>query len=443
MNGSSHGTRVQAAKNWKVLLDRVQIAIRYAAGEDVSERVDDPDRLWEGDQEIRDTVRPVLTDTAETAQFLAAMHLTLTPAAQALFVDCLYSHLAAALRRLLQQRGGDFSPDGYVKRFPTATTPDAGLTPWQLYERWAAEKQPAAGTLENWRGFFRAMEDHFGKRSAGSIQPEEANAWIRGLVSPKRTARTVQLTWLRACKAIFNWAVHEAKLINSNPFAGVKIKGKAPKLKRQKAFHEGEQRTILMAASAIKDTSNPDDAVMRWAPWLQAYSGARAAEITQLRGDDVREIDGIWCIRITPEAGTVKSREARLVPLHEHIIEQGFLTFVAEKGGGPLFYRERSNRRRRRDGGNGIVTKSPAAQARQRLSERIGALGVPGRSEGLSRNHAWRHTFKQIAERCGISERISDQITGHSPATTARSYGRATVADMAEALKKFPRYDVC
>jgi integrase len=55
-------------------------------------------------------------------------------------------------------------------------------------------------------------------------------------------------------------------------------------------------------------------------------------------------------------------------------------------------------------------------------------------------NHGWRHTFKQIAERYGISERVSDYITGHAPTNVSRAYGAPTLKDMAEALKKFPRY---
>ena len=47
---------------------------------------------------------------------------------------------------------------------------------------------------------------------------------------------------------------------------------------------------------------------------------------------------GYHVIRITPEAGSVKTGEARLVPLHPHLIEQGFLATVAKVGNGALFY---------------------------------------------------------------------------------------------------------
>ena len=58
----------------------------------------------------------------------------------------------------------------------------------------------------------------------------------------------------------------------------------------------------------------------------------------QLRGLDVIEQDGVKVIAITPEAGTVKTGMGRVVPLHEHLIEQGFLAFVASRRNGPLFY---------------------------------------------------------------------------------------------------------
>ena len=45
----------------------------------------------------------------------------------------------------------------------------------------------------------------------------------------------------------------------------------------------------------------------------------------QLRGLDVIEQDGVQAIAITPEAGTVKTGMGRVVPLHEHILGQGFL----------------------------------------------------------------------------------------------------------------------
>jgi integrase len=73
--------------------------------------------------------------------------------------------------------------------------------------------------------------------------------------------------------------------------------------------------------------------VSRKRPWLCAYTGARVGEITQLRKGDVIKRDGIHALKITPEAGTVKNAQARVVPLHQHLIAQGSLKFVEKRGG--------------------------------------------------------------------------------------------------------------
>jgi integrase len=79
-------------------------------------------------------------------------------------------------------------------------------------------------------------------------------------------------------------------------------------------------------------------------------------------------------------------------------------------------------------------------KAREQLAQWVREQGV--KDPNVKPNHAWRHTFKQIAERSGITERMSDYITGHAPATVSRGYGAPTLKDMADALKKFPRYSV-
>ncbi len=142
-------------------------------------------------------------------------------------------------------------------------------------------------------------------------------------------------------------------------------------------------------------------------------------------------------MRITPEAGSVKTNTFRMVPLHEHLIEQGFLDFVKANGTGPLFYNPEA-KGTDKDSDATSPRRPRAVKARERLAAWVRELGVT--DIGIRPNHAWRHTFKQIAERSGISERVSDAITGHAPTTAGRGYGRPTVEDMAEALKKFPRY---
>jgi integrase len=84
--------------------------------------------------------------------------------------------------------------------------------------------------------------------------------------------------------------------------------------------------------------------------------------------------------------------------------------------------------------------RHPSIKTRGRLGTWVRKLGVTDPEVGPT--HGWRHTFKAKAARYGIDDGFSDGITGHAPPTVGRAYRAPTVEDMAEALKKFPRYDV-
>ncbi|MFO1100519.1 MAG: tyrosine-type recombinase/integrase [Xanthobacteraceae bacterium] len=402
---------------------------------------DDPEEAWEYDEDARAAVRPMIADWGETAQFLASRRITLDHPSQPLFLDFVYEDFAAALTQLIKQAKGDYSPDLRPAQFPKfSDARDAGLTPWQLFERWIATKQPSNSTVDRWRGVFLSLQEQFSGRRAASITEHEARDWARGLVGTERSPRTVADVWVNAARTVFAWAVDE-RLIANNPFTQVKITvPRRAQTRESKALTPEEQRIILSAALAIDGTKSTFAGACRWVPWLCAYTGARGGEIAQLRKEDVISEGGIHAIKITPEAGTVKTKAPRGVPLHEHLIAQGFLQFVKGHKRGPLFYNADDGRRPSRavvdDPTN--PKKARAVKTRERLASWVRDLGVTDKE--LQPNHAWRHTFKQIAERCGISERVSDQITGHAPTNVSRGYGRATLADMAEALKRFPRY---
>ena len=271
-----------------------------------------------------------------------------------------------------------------------------------------------------------------------SASPEEAQQWADKLVTAERSAITVHDVWVVAARTVFAWGV-ERKHVKHDPFKTARVSVPRKKVSRaHKAFQADEITTILRASLAITDTATASGAARRWVPWLCAYTGARVGEITQLRGVDVREQEGVKVISITPEAGTVKNGLGRVVPLHEHLISQGFLTFVASRRNGPLFYNAANKEPRESAATNPV--KPRYVKARERLATWTRGLGINDKE--VRPNHAWRHSFKQIAARNDISDGMSDYLTGHAPATVARGYGAPTVPDMAAALKKFPRYEI-
>jgi integrase len=127
----------------------------------------------------------------------------------------------------------------------------------------------------------------------------------------------------------------------------------------------------------------------------------------------------------------------RTVPLHEHLLKQGFLEFVRSSGRGPLFYSEKKTAP---SSDTTNPTKPPYVQVREDVGEWVRKLGVTDRE--IQPNHAWRHTFKLIGSRYGMREHILDAICGHAPASVGRGYGTPDLIDKAKELKKFPRYSI-
>jgi integrase len=396
----------------------------------------DPLEFWERDSDMRERVRPIMADETKSRQFLAAKRIVLDRASEAMFLDYLTRDFFAAIGLLTRRARGDYGPDKWAEQFPRhAESTDPDLTPWVLFERWIETVKPAPSTVDRWRAVFRRLQADFPNTSAAALLPEQMQAWANGLINAERTARTVATIWVSAARTVFGWAVGE-KLVTRNPFAGWRVKvPKRIRTRETKSFTEDEIQMILSAALAVKVHSKAD-AANRWCPWLAAYSGARMGEVTQLRGADIVKRDGIYAMKISPEAGTTKTGRTRTVPLHEHLIEQGFLAFVATSGNGPLFYNDP-----KQPGGADDPTKPRKpryVKARERLAVWVRGLGV--KDPELSPNHAWRHTFKATGFRCGMSEKLLDAIVGHAPASVGRGYGEPTLADKAHELRKYPRY---
>ena len=243
--------------------------------------------------------------------------------------------------------------------------------------------------------------------------------------------------WVIGARTVYRWAVRE-RLITTSPFVAVTVTvPKKPEVRGQ-AFTPDEALAILEAAKNVPNVQTPSNAARRWVPWLCAYSGARSGELTQLRAVDIERHGHLIAMRITPDAGTTKTNTARTVPIHEHVLEQGFMDYVKSMGKDPLFYVSDSSPKTASDPTN--PRRPRAVKTRDHLASWVRKIGITDRA--IKPNHAWRYTFKQIAARHGITEVVIDEICGHAQLTVGRGYLRPTLEDMTEALRLFPRYVV-
>src|SRR5215813_5888158 len=293
---AQHEDNPVAANHWAKLREVLWLLLEDAAGDPETGEID------QEAPEVRKEIHPKLADEAKTAQFLAGKGEVLTPVAMTLFLDAVLHEFLEAAALLERRASGNYSPDEHLRTLPEyrkrkPALRGAGKTCVELFKAYVEAVNPARSTITRWRGVFTRLDKHLDGRHIDDFTADEAQSWARTLVgsgSPKRSAYTVKNTWISAPRIVLGWAVKE-KLITANPFVGVSITvpKKAVNREEGKAFSDAEQRVILKAALAITGTGrSPIKAAYRWAPWLCAYSGARAGEITQLRGQDIEQRDG-------------------------------------------------------------------------------------------------------------------------------------------------------
>lgn len=357
--------------------------------------------------------------------------------------DTARQHLAAFRAELAEARGGSSVTSPAPAPVSAHSGRPAALSAVPMmatFDDYAKAQGMTPGVAKDWRAMVGKFVEFLGHDDAQRAQPADVLKWRDKLASePSRSGKlrdpaTVK-NHLTALRSMMQWARQEQRLTH-NPVEGIVVRTpRKPKL-REREFTPSEARRILTASLAPAPVALSEGyrLARRWIPWLCAYTGARVNELSQLRGGDVTQIDGIWTIRITPEAGRVKNNEARIVPLHPHLIEQGFPAVAKARGAGPIFY-------------DASRQRVPGESNRQfkKVGERLAAwvrneVGITDTE--LHPNHAWRHMFKTRTRQAQIHERIADAIQGHAPRSVGQSYGSVPLETMADAVAAMPRFEV-
>ncbi|WP_170135027.1 tyrosine-type recombinase/integrase [Acuticoccus kandeliae] len=379
----------------------------------------------------------------EWADLLLARHgLIVDEASRQLLIADVAKAMEQFGEQLQRHAEGNFRPDPDADRFPTLParqeppekrqTTAANATFSALVDgRWIEAK--AAGgslsTLSAWQTSFKHLASFLGHEDATKVTRADVIAFKDHRLAQGISVKTVRDNDLAALKSVFGWAVSNDRL-PTNPAEGISLRGGRGLQKdqtRSKGFTEPEVRAILSNADAHtpSGTEKPKTtAARRWVPWLLAFTGARVGEVAQLRKEDVFQQSGRWVLRITPDAGAVKSGQTRLVPLHQQIVDRGFIEFVNAAGEGHLF-----------------TTPDPSDPhgALKGLTNRLRRIMrevVP--DENVQPFHAWRHRFTTLARELGCDDAMVRAVVGHAGRDVHDRYGDHTIAAMARVIDAMP-----
>lgn len=266
-----------------------------------------------------------------------------------------------------------------------------------------------------------------GDRPVDTIEPDHIRDWREALEGLDLSPNTIRLHF-KLVAAMFNWAKRERKATIDNP-----TKGLAPSEEKGtrdactpedlgKLFHSPlytghwrDDRRDRPGKQLVRDHKY-------WFPLIALHTGMRVEEIAQLKRDDLREIDGVWCFDIT------KSKTAagvRKVPVHPRLVALGLLDYRKSVQGAQLWPLLR------------IGTEGKHSQSFVQWWPQFRRLVGLDR-EGLT-FHSFRHTFISfLLEKKGVAEHTVARIVGQEVRSiTSGTYGGklATPADRLEVFK--------
>lgn len=352
--------------------------------------------------------------------------------------------LVKAARRIAGMAEGDYSPDPDATRRPTFSSPSTKPPPVsaardekqgrfalsQVIADYFTELQDGGRRADRgriarkrWQPIFDAFAELIGKDDIRDIEPTDVVRWKDHRIASGISTSTVAKVDLPALKAVFGWAASNGRIPSNR--VQVRVTASRAPITRERGFTDAEAETVL--STALSRKAGPREllqtvAAFRWMPWLLAYTGARVAEIAQLRKEDIDLSAKPPTLRITPEAGSVKANAFRIVPLHPHLMQQGFGAFVKGSKNGPLFH----------------VAGTKASTIAGKITAAVRKI-VPDKA--VQPNHGWRHRFKTIARERGFDPRIVDAIQGHAARTAGEGYGDVTPkAMMSGVISRIPAY---
>lgn len=229
--------------------------------------------------------------------------------------------------------------------------------------------------------------------------------------------QTIDLTTIREymvlTRALFQYAV-DKEYLEKNPVLKRMVPDKKKRKKEQRLPFTADDLELIFNVSTYLNFTNPRPALF-WLPILGLYTGCRIEELCQLYCDDVKKVDGIWCLDINDDNDKQLKNEPseRIVPLHPFLVEEfGFHKYVAKVRRGKhqrVFYGEskRSNKY-----GHYVSC---------RFGDYKKKLGFDEKKVF----HSFRHNFTDLLYKNEVMETMIEEITGRAGKTeTSKRYAK-------------------
>lgn len=267
-----------------------------------------------------------------------------------------------------------------------------------------------------------------------NLKAEEIAAASRATEVDRITPRTVQ-RHLTALSTLWQDAIEKGE-VRENIFGGFKF-AKQKRPEEQRAMWSPEELKRLFDTPVWRGCqsearrSKPGAIVIRdekfWLPLIAIFSALRQEEICQLHCQDVRQEEGVWVFDINsvPPRQLKNGNAVRLVPIHDKLIQLGFMDYVDQ---------QRRGRRER------VFQGLTGGGADNRFGHNFTKWFTRYRRDvGLYRQrldfHSFRHSATTFMQWAQVPLPVIDRLTGHASAgETARYTKHLQVVQLAEGI---------
>ncbi|AOK04281.1 hypothetical protein WK25_07265 [Burkholderia latens] len=300
---------------------------------------------------------------------------------------------------------------------------------------WIARNAPKDNAIGRTERALTLFEQAVGNVPLTELTKAKGAAFVEFLLDPARGwSRKTAANHAACITSLANVAV-KADLLERNPLdltfdktIGAKSRGPWTDDELRRMFGHSLFSARMADVPHWQDVAPSDGRALLL---LLLHTGARIGEIAQLRKEDFQTRNGITVIRITGEAGTVKTQESeRVVPLAAHLLaDPWFVQWLQGILGrtGPAFPSAWGRAR-----GPGDTMGQWFRQFRKDAVLPEGAL------EG---SHKFRHWLRSALAEKHVGEATMDSITGHSAQGSAGRKTYTAAASLPTMLEALDRID--
>ncbi|WP_409053657.1 site-specific integrase [Variovorax sp. GrIS 2.14] len=179
-------------------------------------------------------------------------------------------------------------------------------------------------TIEEKQSTYNEYARLFSDSDINALGDEPAVSFKNRMVSDGAKAPSINKK-MSYMKDLFSYAINNKLYFGSNPFDKLGVSNKA-KLRAATqsylAFSDKDLKLIFENPGYAEFMNEPD---YLWVPFLGLYTGARIETLANLRVSQIQEDGGIWYLDIVKDKNL---NSVRQVPLHERVVESGFLKYV-------------------------------------------------------------------------------------------------------------------